>query len=391
MRFFSFKKFLSLVLAVIMVLSICACGAETEEKIKKKTKRTETETTDKIHNEYIDYITDTNSDTIDTITHEIEFDESRSESYNVLVMGHDRAAMLTDVMMLVNVDSVADTVTVMHIPRDTYVANHDDVSVPTNKVNALFSTFYFKYYRSGESKDDAYEMALGAVADDLEKALAVDIDFSIVMDLDGFRSIVDTLGGVEIYVSRDMYYNDPESGILIDIPAGYQTLDGEAAEGFVRYRYDYATADFGRQNAQKQFIAALMKKVKTSISVSNFSLMNELAEQIKTYVDTDMSSADILYFGKTILGCELKDLTMLTMPGNLSSGWYVMNRSAAKSVMSEFFYRYEGNIPDSMFDADTMFNDPDNSQIDDAYNKPVYEVFVDSIYDGESVKDIIIH
>ncbi len=403
MKKFNLKRFLALVLAVFMMLSICSCDEETETKRKKRSNRTETETEVVIekhtvteeHTDQFEVIVDTiigtNDDVLGTDPEVIDPSDNASESYNILVLGQDRAAMLTDVMMIVNVDSDAHSITVMQIPRDTYIANHNGLNIATNKINALFTTYYYKHYRSGKSQEEAYKTALTSVADDFEKALAVDIDFSAIMDLDGFRGIVDALGGVEINVSRPMYYNDPELGLYINIPAGYQTLNGAQAEGFVRFRYGYITADFGRQNAQKQFMAALMKKVKNSLSLSNVKQLTAIADQIITYVDTDMSAADLLYFGQEILKCDLEDMTMFTMPGNLGNNYYVMNRAAAREMMTKYFYRYKGMIPDAMFDSETIFNNPDDSYMDEKYHKSADQVFDSSVYDGESVENIIIH
>ena len=193
--------------------------------------------------------------------------EEKVDSYNILVLGHDRAAMLTDVFMLVNIDNRDNSITVMQIPRDTWVSDHKGPegsyhSVATNKLNAVFST-YFNYHRYNDGLDtsEAYDKALTSVADVLEENLFINIDYSVIMDLDGFQKIVDILGGVEMYVERPMVYQDPEQGLYINIPAGYQTLNGHQAEGFVRYRKGYSTADLGRQNAQKQFMTALLNNV----------------------------------------------------------------------------------------------------------------------------------
>lgn len=342
---------------------------------------------------YIETITDTYGNVIETIKHEIEFDEQKSESYNILVLGHDRAAMLTDVFMIVNIDNLTHEITVMQIPRDTYIANHNGMNVMTNKINALFSTYYYTNYRNGKSQNEAYKLALTSVKEDLAVALGIDIDFSAIMDLDGFRGIVDALGGVEMNVTRPLYYDDPAQGLYINIPAGYQTLNGAQAEGFVRFRYGYASADLGRQNAQKQFMAAFMKKAKNSLSLSNIGQLTEIADQIITYVDTDMTAADLLYFGKAVLKCDLSSMNMFTMPGNLASGtgFFVMNRAGVLEKMSEHYYRYEGSIPDGMFDKETIFNCPENSYMSSLYYKPADQVYDDSVVNGENAGDIWIN
>ena len=278
---------------------------------------------------YYETITDTHGNVIEKVEHVMTRDE---ESYNILLLGHDRAAMLTDVFMLINLNNRDHSITITQIPRDTWISNHDGIYVATNKINALFSTYYSMNYRQTLDQSGSYIKALESVADTLEKSLAIEIDYSAIMDLNGFCNIVDILGGVEIYVEQGMYYSDPAQGLYINIPAGYQTLNGAQAEGFVRYRAGYTTADLGRQNAQKQFIAALFNKVKSSLSITNVSQLTSLANEIFTNIDTDMEAGDLLYFAQCILQCDLSDINMMTMPGNLANGYYVMNRAAMLKV-----------------------------------------------------------
>ena len=314
--------------------------------------------------------------------------EEKVDSYNILVLGHDRAAMLTDVFMLVNIDNRDNSVTVMQIPRDTWVSDHKGPdgsyhSVATNKLNAVFST-YFNYHRYNDGLDtsEAYDKALTSVADLLEENLFINIDYSVIMDLDGFQKIVDILGGVEMYVERPMVYQDPEQGLYINIPAGYQTLNGHQAEGFVRYRKGYSTADLGRQNAQKQFMTALLNKAKSTLSLSNVDKLTDIADAIYTYIDTDMSAADILFFAKSLLKCDLANMNMMTMPGNLVGGYYVMNRAAVYGVINTSYNLNSTDIPDAAFDNGNLFNN-----LSYAYNLPADQVFDNTVFNGADVNE----
>ena len=127
----------------------------------------------------------------------------------------------------------------------------------------LFADHYRSRQRSGESEDKAYRNALDDVTGLLEKSLCIRINFSVIMDLDGFRGIVDAIGGVEMNITSPMVYDDPAQGLYINIPVGYQTLDGEAAEHFIRFRHDYIQGDLGRVNAQKMFLSAFFTKLKS--------------------------------------------------------------------------------------------------------------------------------
>lgn len=316
------------------------------------------------------------------VTEIITVDPSENvDAYNVLVLGHDRAAMLTDVFMLVNIDNRDHSITVMQIPRDTWVSDHDGHYVATNKINAVFST-YFNYHRYNDGLDtsEAYDKALASVTAVLEESLFINIDYSVIMDLDGFQKIVDILGGVELYVERPMTYQDPEQGLYINIPAGYQTLNGYQAEGFVRYREGYSTADLGRQNAQKQFITAFLNKAKSTFSLSNVDKLTDIADAVYTYIDTDMSAGDILFFAKSLLKCDLANMNMMTMPGNLVGNHYVMNRAAVYGVINTSFNLNSTDIPDAAFDNGSLFNN-----LSYAYNLPADQVFDNTVFNGADV------
>lgn len=341
---------------------------------------------------YVETVTDTHGN---VIKQEIVMNRDTS-SYNILVLGHDRAARLTDVFMLVNIDNNDHSITIMQIPRDTWIANHTDaedssrnISIPTNKINALFSTYYHRdVYQLGVDK--AYSKALGLVSKDLEQNLGIEIDYSVIMDLEGFGNIVDILGGVEIYVEQAMYYSDPGQGLYINIPSGYQTLNGAQAEGFVRYRSGYLTADLGRQNAQKQFLAALFAKAKSSLSITNVQQLTDLANEIFSCIYTDMNAADMLYFTQCILQCDLSTMNMMTMPGNLANGYYVMNRAAVRKIINDNYNVYDKELTDGIFDQKQVFNCPDQYNINYAYFLPADNVYDDSVYNGENVEDIYI-
>ncbi len=308
-------------------------------------------------------------------------------SYNILLLGHDRAAMLTDVFMIVNINSVTNDITVMQIPRDTWIANHDGYYVSTNKINALFSTYYYSSYGAGHSPEESHAMALTGVEKTLENNFGIAIDYSIIMDLDGFVNIVDILGGVEVYVTQPMFYEDPGQGLSINIPEGWQTLDGKMAEGFVRFRYGYATADLGRQNAQKQFLIALFNKVKSSVSIDNIDTLTNLAEEVFNNVDTTMSIPDMLYFAKCVLKCDMSGINMMTMPGNLASGYYVVNREAVRGLLNKSFNVFEEELSDEIFDSKQIFNNAGDPAMNGVYYLPADEVYDDSVYNGEDITD----
>lgn len=272
-------------------------------------------------------------------------DESKKETsdkiYNFLIMGHDRAARLTDVIMLINYNIELQRIMIMQIPRDTYVEMPDS---DYHKINGLYNYYCQKASKEG-SKDPELD-ACKYTARFFEKNLAIDIQNTAVMDLDGFGGIVDAIGGVDMNVPMRMYYNDPEQGLYINLQPGYQHLNGNQAEQFVRYRAGFATGDIGRGNSQKVFIAAFIDKLLSSIT--DVKTLTTITNEVVEYVKTDIGVADIIYYAKQFVGLgkntkavSLSNVMMMTMPGRdtMYNGlsYYVMNKDYVSSITSEYY------------------------------------------------------
>ena len=296
--------------------------------------------------------------------------------YNILLVGHDRAATLADVTMLINVNENKGTITVMQIPRDTYV---DDFA--TNKVNAAYSTYYGMALKEGAK--DPYLAAVQSYAELLEQNLCINIHHAAVLNLDGLINIVDILGGVELYVPQRMYYSDPEQGLYIDLQEGWQTLDGKNAENFVRFRS--VQQDLGRINAQKIFLTALFEKVKASISISNTAKLTQVAGEIFNNLHTDMTASDIMYYGKFVLGVDLANLNMTTIPGNVPQSHYVINRKATLAIINEYFNIYNTEIGDAIFDRNGVFC-PASTAGTNAYYAEADNT-LDEMHNGQDISD----
>ena len=271
--------------------------------------------------------------------------------YNVLVVGIDQEAHLADVTMLVNVNTKDNSITVMQIPRDTLITT----GVTTNKINAQFPSLMNVAYHSGVS--NATLSALSDYARMLEKSLCVKIHNAVVVSLEGFRGIVDAVGGVDIYVPGPMYYEDPEQDLYISIKEGYTWMDGATAEGFVRFRSGYVQGDLGRVNAQKIFLTALYSKVLQKVKSLDVASITALANQVIKYTTTDMSVADMVFYVRSFANIGMESVTMLTMPGDMenSGNYYVMNRSRTLGVINQHFNIYSKSIENSIFDPKYMF------------------------------------
>jgi LCP family protein required for cell wall assembly len=155
----------------------------------------------------------------------------------------DAAGNRTDTIMLVHVSESGGKPVMVSLPRDSYVPipghGHD-------KINAAYSI--------GGPK---------LLTNTVEQSTGIHVDGYVEIGLGGFATVVDSVGGVDVCVARDM--KDKKAGI--DLKKGCQTLDGGNALGYVRSRYEDPLGDIGRAARQRQFLGALMKKAATPSTV----------------------------------------------------------------------------------------------------------------------------
>ncbi len=259
-----------------------------------------------------------------------ETEGDRRETF--LFLGTDREAGLCDVIMLASVDYTAQSVSVMQIPRDTYAAYTE---------------------RSYKKLNGAYASLGGAenMASFLAKAMAIRIDHYVCMGLDSLCAMVDALGGVDVDIPFDMRYSDPEQGLYINFKKGMTHLDGEAAEGFVRYRASYTEGDVGRLDAQKLFCAALLEKAMSDITPATLLRLCNAADGI----ETDMTVADLVEVATNALRIDKSRIAMFTLPGGEATAtesgasYYVLSAPAVSAITERFFGRT------AEFDADGVF------------------------------------
>jgi LCP family protein required for cell wall assembly len=160
-----------------------------------------------------------------------------------LGVGGNAGGRRTDSIILVHTPSGSGKPVLISVPRDSYL------SIPghgRNKVNAAF--------------------AIGGptlLARTLEQATGLPIDGYVEIGFGGFAGVVDSLGGVDVCVKRDI----KDAKAHIDLKKGCQTLDGKNALGYVRARYSDPKGDLGRAERQRQFLGAIMKKAATPATV----------------------------------------------------------------------------------------------------------------------------
>jgi len=179
------------------------------------------------------------------------------------------AAARSDMMLVVKLDFEKKKITGISIPRDTYV--NLPGSGHAGKINALHK------FGGKELATRGAEYALGGM---------VHIDRTIVLNYEAFQDMVDILGGIEIYVPRNMKHSDVRGGLVFDIKKGRQKLDGYLAMCFVRYRK--GDSDFMRQERQQDFMIAFKDALKANMAVAP-----QIAEKSIELADGEFTAKEI--------------------------------------------------------------------------------------------------
>jgi len=278
-------------------------------------------------------------------------ENQKKKRYNILLLGEDDAAGLTDVLMIVSCDTENGEINVLQIPRDTY-AEYTSVS-----------------YRNMNAASDILGGGAG-VADFLEETLVISIDHHITVDLDAVSAVVDALGGVEVDVPMDMIYADPYQDLSIEIKKGRQILDGEKAKQFIRYRSGYIRGDLDRLDAQKVFLSAILKKISEQ---SNIFSVVEIIGAVLPHVESNISYNDCFDLIKELGVPDMEKVSFVTLPGGdiqgSSGAWYyIMNRDAAYKVIRE---KFNSDISEVEFDPERKFTSTVRSGFNDIYEADI--------------------
>lgn len=219
------------------------------------------------------------------------------ERLNILLLGVDarpgEKAARADSIILASIDQETRLISLLSIPRDTRV------KIPGHgwqKINAATA------FGGPE--------LLREVVEDL---VGIKIDHHVMTNFEGFKDIVDTLGGVTVDVDRDMYYNSDD--VRINLKKGIQKLDGEKALQYVRYR-KYALGDIERTRHQLEFMKALVQEI---LQLKTLLKLPKLIPQMLQAVETDLGLKSILALIDVARDLDQDNIMTQTLPGRFAS------------------------------------------------------------------------
>jgi len=255
----------------------------------------------------------------------------KRQPVTTLVMGVDRGSVKgeegsgrSDIVMLVSVSSDGKKAAVISIPRDTRVV------IPGykgyNKINAAH--------------------AFGGTKQAIETVRAftgLEINHFVEIDFNGFKHIVNAIGGVPIHMDRAI--DDKYAG---KVPAGDVVLNGDQALALVRARYDVSAVpegDLGRVKNQQKFLQAMLSAV--SHQRNPFRII-KLVDATSKNVKTDLTFTDMFSLGLKLRGIGTSKVQMTTAPGQpkvIGGVWYyIVDANGFQRLISSFESRSEVEV-----------------------------------------------
>ncbi|MGK7946228.1 MAG: LCP family protein [Microcystaceae cyanobacterium] len=204
---------------------------------------------------------------------------------------------LADTLLLVRFEPMKDTVTVLSIPRDT------KAEIPGYGVRKI---------------NDANSFGGPALTAETVSNLldGVPIDRYIRINVQGVEKLIDALGGVDVYVPKDMKYTDHSQHLYIDLKKGQQRLNGEKAVQFLRFRQD-EFGDIGRVQRQQILMRALVEQ---ALKPQVLLKLSDILAVIQENIDTNVSVEEILALGGFAGQTQRENVQMLMLPGYFGEG-----------------------------------------------------------------------
>lgn len=240
---------------------------------------------------------------------------------NILLLGvdsrganqGDSSGGLTDTIIVASYDHDTNYLNLISIPRDTQVTYTNVYgNKETSKINQV-------YYNSGWIKKD-YEMGINGVSQEVTKITGLPIHYSALITLDGFKELIDAIGGIDITVEKDIKNvypptelsaeykkNNCKNVLLADgyycewsLRAGNHSMNGEEALVYARSR-EYTT-DWDRSRRQQQVIDAIRSKILSSSILLNPQKLSDIVTSLQNNIKISSYDANDL-----LAGLRLKD------------------------------------------------------------------------------------
>lgn len=261
------------------------------------------------------------------LPHSIKSKINQGEAVNILLMGIDARPgeqnTRSDTMIVASINYELGKLVLLSIPRDTRVEGRGRTG-KINMVNQL----------KGPNES----------CKEVSRLLGKDVDYYILTNFQGFEKMIDTLGGVDMYV--DINLRSYSQGVYLK--KGHRHLNGKEALTYARFR-ESQEGDIGRTARQQRLLKALAQQIGRKETVPR---LPRLIAQFRENVQSNISLSDIVYLANLVPGLKDDDIINQTLPGYhfvdpySGASYWEVDREIARSIIDSLFKgeRFEVNL-----------------------------------------------
>ncbi|NTU22504.1 LCP family protein [Brevibacillus sp. HB1.2] len=262
------------------------------------------------------------------------------KSFSFVILGRDTrketGSMNTDVMIVAVVNPKTMKVTMVSIPRDTRVKIPGDRDY--EKINAVYATGEALRRKAERNNKKPEKDGISLTKETLTQMLGIPIQHYVSVDFEGFKAVIDEIGGIEVNVDKRLIYDDPMDNTHINLSPGLQKLNGEQALGYVRHRKDnrgelYYSSDYDRNRRQQEVIKAVVDKTTTFEGLTKiFNVMDIGAK----HIHTDLSKEQIKGLAFDFKGINSASISVLDNGADWNGRYTVLAKENMEHIRSAF-------------------------------------------------------
>lgn len=233
----------------------------------------------------------------------------------------------TDVLMYIRLDNKNRKMNILQIPRDTYVG---DISVDCGTYGRINGA-----YSHGQNKENP----IANTATAIYELFGLKADNYAVMDVEGFRTMLNTMGGIWMNIPRDLY--DKSTGALM-FEKGDVKISGDTAELILRNR-GTSLGDYERLELQQSFYAAVFRTFMEQYPVNDAL---QVAKNMAVYLKTDLSVTDLVGIYLAMKDLQPQDIFVVRCSGGpvniegkngKNAALYGVEKQNTARILNEYF------------------------------------------------------
>ena len=200
---------------------------------------------------------------------------------------------LSDSIMLVSINPNGPSVSFISLPRDLFIGS----AIGDRKVNEIYANARFKH---GDAR--GLEIAMEAIS----KFAGVEIHYGAAVNFNVFQDIVDTFGGIDVFVPQDIqdpFYPDGHYGYeTFVVRKGIHHFDGATALKYARSRK--TSSDYDRARRQQDLILALKKTALDQHILTDFGKLRKFYEVFRQNINTNLGVSEMIALAKIVVGID---------------------------------------------------------------------------------------